>query len=67
MTLMKVCGRACGMRKSPFRMLSGLRKSLRGMTEEALLRCGKAFPAIPNGLFRKAREACEDCLYVVMG
>ena len=67
MTLMKVCGRAGGMRKSPFRMFPGLRKSLRGMTEEARRRCGKAFPATPNGLFRKAREACEDCLYVIMG
>lgn len=67
MTSGKVSGRACGMRKSPFRMLSGLRKSLRGMTEEALLRCGKAFPATPNGLFRKAGEACEDCLCGVIG
>lgn len=63
MTLMKVCG----MRKSPFRMLSGLRKSLYGMTEEALLRCGKAFPATPYGLFRKAEEACKDYRCGVMG
>lgn len=67
MTSVRVSGRAGGMRKSLFRMLSGLRKSLRGMTEEALLRCGKAFPATPNGLFRKAEEACEDCLYGVIG
>lgn len=67
MTSVRVSGRAGGMLKSPFRMLSGLRKSLRGMTEEALLRCGKAFPAIPNGLFRKAEEACKDCLCGVIG
>ena len=35
MTSVRVSGRAGGMRKSPFRMLPGLRKSLRGMTEEA--------------------------------
>ena len=57
MTLMKVCGRAGVMRKSPYRMPPGLRKSLYGMTEEALLRCGKAFTATPYGLFRKAGEA----------
>ena len=67
MTLMKVSGRACGMRKSPFRMFPGLRKSLRGMTEEAQRRCGKAFPVIPNGLFRKAEEARKDCRCGVMG
>ena len=67
MTSVRVSGRAGGMLKSPFRMFSGLRKSLRGMTEEAQRRCGKAFPATPNGLFRKAEEACKDCLCGVMG
>lgn len=66
MTFERVSGRADGMRKSPFRMLPGLRKSLRGMTEEALRRCGKAFPATPNGLFRKVGEACKDCRCGVM-
>ena len=67
MTSVRVSGRAGGMRKSPFRMFPGLRKSLRGMTEEAQRRCGKAFPATPNGLFRKAGEACEDCLCGIIG
>ncbi len=67
MTSVRASGRAGGMLKSPFRMFPGLRKSLYGMTEEARLRCGKAFPATPNGLFRKAEEACKDCLYGVIG
>lgn len=67
MTSGKVSGRAGGMLKSPFRIVPGLRKSLYGMTEEARLRCGKAFPATPNGLFRKAEEACKDCRCGVMG